>query len=180
MKLWDDIRSYFYHRNIAAKLRYSNSKSIITNLNDAKFVGIIYNGTDTANDTIIAKFADELREHGKAVDLMAYVADNKTESKLGIPMFNKKSVSWTRVPQAENALQFAEENFDLLIAAFTDQSIPLEYVVKISKAKWKVGCYTENKTDYYDLMVNMGERTDLPYFIEQAKYYLNQIKYDSR
>ena len=84
------------------------------------------------------------------------------------------------MPIDERANAFAAKKFDLLFAAFTDGNLPLEYIARISAARWRVGCFSESKTDYYDLMINMSGKTDLPYFLEQATYFLNQIKYDTK
>lgn len=179
MKWWDDIRNYFYQRNIEQKLAGLKRKGILTNLHDAKSVGILYDSSNPANDIIITKFAEGLRREGKTVDILGFVDDKKIASKADVQIFNSKSLSWARVPQSAQADSFAAKQFDLLFAAFTTQNYPLEYVARISKAKWRVGTYEQKKTDFYDLMINTGDKTDLHYFLEQATYFLNKIQYDS-
>lgn len=180
MKLWDDIRNYFYNRNIKARISALKAPRKITNLIDAKSVGIIYDSTNPDHDIIITKFAENLRKQGKSVDLLGFVNDTKIDHKADIVVFNKKSLSWTRIPVDERVEKFAERNFDLFFAAFTTENLPLEYIARISKAKWRVGNFEESKTDYYDLMINLGGKNDLQYFLDQSIHFLNQIKYDSK
>jgi len=180
MKFWDNIRNYFYKKNLGKRLLGLNTNRNVTNLQDAKTIGIIYDSTHADNDIIITQFAEELRNQGKTVDILGYVNDNKTEHKDDIVIFNKKNVSWTRIPQGDKVENFAIKNFDLLLACYTDENLPLEYVAQTSKAKWRVGAYSNDKTACYDMMISVGDKKDLQYLIGQTIYFLNQIKYDSK
>lgn len=180
MKYWDRIRNYFYKRTLEERVKNLNVKHDIINLTDAKTIGIIYDSTDPANDTVIAGFAEKLRGQGKQVELLGFVNDKKIDTKPGVTIFNKKNLSWTLAPQDERVEKFAAENFDLLIGCFTGEHLPLEFVTRISKARWRIGAYAENKTDCYDMMVNVGSQSGLPYLLEQTTYFLNQIKYDKK
>lgn len=180
MKYWDRIRNYFYKRTLNERLKSLSVKHDIINMNDAKTIGIVYDSTNPDNDTVIATFAEKLRGQGKQVEILGFVNDKKIDTKPGVTIFNKKSLSWTLVPQDENVEKFANQKFDLLLGGFTGPNLPLEFIACISKASWRVGAYTENKTECYDMMVNVSGKTDLPYLLEQTTYFLNQIKYDSK
>ena len=180
MKYWDRIRNYFYKRTLEERVKGLNVKHDIINLNDAKTIGIVYDSTDTANDTVIAAFAEKLRGQGKEVEILGFVHDKKIDTKPGVTIFNIKNLSWTRIPEDERVEKFAAQRFDLLLGCFIGQNLPLEYVTRISKARWRVGAYVENNTEGYDMMVNVSGKTDLSYLLEQTTYFLNQIKYDSK
>lgn len=180
MKLWDDIRNYFYQKNIAAKLKGLSSARSLTNLHDAKTVGIIYDSTLTANDTAIHQFAEQLRAKGKTVEILAFINYKKIDTKPGIELFNTKNLSWNLTPNDERVEKFTGKNFDLLLACFMDSNYPLEYIVRTSRAKWRVGHFSEKKTDFYEMMINTDSKKELPYFLEQATHFLNAIKYDSK
>ena len=181
IKLWNDIRNYFYQKNIAAKLLGSNPKRTLTNLRDAKTVGIVYDSTNPDNDIIITKFAEQLRTQGKTVDILAFINDKKIDHKADIELFNTKNLDWNLTPVDERVEKFAAKNFDLLLACFLeDNNFPLEYVVRTSQAKWRVGNFSEHKTDYYEMMVNTETKKELSYFLQQVTHFLNAIKYDSK
>ena len=180
MKLWDDIRNYFYKRNLAERVAGLKVERVIINLDDTKTVGIIYDSTNPDNDIIITKFAGGLRKDGKTVDILGFVNDKKIDHKADIIVFNSKNLAWTRVPVDERVEAFAGKNFDILLACFIGENFPLEYVAAISNARWRVGVYDENKTDRYDMMINLGDKNDIQYFLEQATYFLKQIQYDSK
>lgn len=180
MKWWDDLRNYFYQKNIAEKLNGAATKRVLTNLADANSVGIVYNSTNPDNDIIITKFAEELRKQNKTVDIIGFVNDTKIDHKADIKVFNKKNLTWTQTPNDERVENFTSRNFDLLFAAFVEESKPLEYISRTSKAKWRVGVFDERKTDSYELMINLSGKNDLSYFLQQATYFLNKINYDSK
>jgi hypothetical protein len=156
MELWDNIRNYFYRKNIEKTLSGLNPKRVLTNLHDAKTVGIVYNSTNPDNDIIITKFAEHLRKEGKTVDILGFVDDKKIDHKADVLIFNPNNLSWYRAPSDERVEKFANKNFDLLLAAFTEENFPLEYVARTSKAKWRLGIFDEKKTDYYDMMCNIS------------------------
>lgn len=180
MKFWDNIKFYFYKKKIAQQLNASTTQRVLTNLSDANSVGIIYDSSNAANDIVISKFSDSLRQQGKSVDVLTFVNDTKTNDKVGIMLFNKKNINWISVPDGEMVEKFAAKKFDLLFACFTGENLPLEYIAAVSKAKWRVGVYSPIKTDYYDLMVKTEGQQDVSYFLQQATIFLNRINYDSK
>ena len=180
MKYWDNIRNYFYKRTLEDRAKRLNTKHDIINLDDAKNIGIVYDSTNPDNDTVITGFAEMLRGQGKQVEILGFVNDTKIDTKTGVTIFNKKNLSWTRIPEDERVEKFAAQKFDLLLGCFTGENLPLEFVTRISKARWRVGAYVENKTECYDMMVNVSGKNDLQYLLEQTTYFLNQIKYDSK
>ena len=178
MKWWDDLRNYFYRKSLEARIRGIKALRTLTNLNDAKTIGIIYDSTNPDNDIIITKFAEHLRGLNKTVEILGFVDDKKIDHKSDIIVFNRQNLNWARVPNDERVEKFARNKFDLLLACFTGENLPMEFVAGISQAKWRVGIYNESKTGYYDLMINTNGKNDLQYLLTQIENFLNRIKYD--
>ena len=175
MKFWNNIRNFFYRKRWKQALAGVKVGRSIINLQDAATVGIIYESSP-ANDSVIAAFADGLRKEGKKVEVVGFVNDKKIVSKPGIVVLNSNNVSWAKVPKGEGVDKFAGTRFDLLLACFTAENLPLEYIAGISRAAWRVGAYSNNKTECYDMMINLGGRKELPYLLEQMASFLNRIK----
>ncbi len=177
MKIIERIRNSFYQSVL--KQRGSNRPPrAITNLNDAKNIGIIYDSTDPDQDITITKFAEMLRNKGKKVEIMAFINDKKIDHKGDITIFNPKVVNWYGIPLDERVNAFCNKPFDLLICAIMKESRPLEYIAYLSKAKYRIGPFDQQKTHCYDLMIEMGNKTDLNYLLQQMVYFLENIKYD--
>ena len=180
IKLWHDFRNYFYKRSMSKRLEQTKGDRTITNLHDAHSIGIVYDSSNPDNDITITKYAEGLRKQGKTVELLGLVNDSKTEHKADVQIFNQKMVSWAMVPKNEKIELFTGKKFDLLIASFTEPSLPLEYIAATSGAKWKIGAYAADKTDLYDMMIKLNGKTDLSYFLQQTTHFLNQVKYDPK
>ena len=180
MKYWIRIRNFFYLKYLENKMRTIKAKRIITNYKNAKTIGILYDSSPSYADAIIKKFAQTLCADGKTVSVLAFLNDSKIDHKPDIDLFNKKALNWILVPTHVNIDKFTAQNFDLLIACIITENLPLEYVVRTSNAKWRVGSYAENKTDHYELMINLDGKDDLSYFLQQTLFFLNKIDYDSK
>lgn len=179
LQWWNKLKRYFYNRSLNEKTSIANTQRTVINLADAKSIGILYDSTTPDNDIIITKFAEQLRNSGKQVEILAYQHDTKTNHKADVQVFNKKGVNWYAAPVDERALRFAEKKFDLLFACFITENLPLEFISAISKARWRVGIYNKAKTNCYDMMINSGDKANVQYFITQATEFLKNIKYDT-
>ena len=104
--------------------------------------------------------------------------DKKIDHKADINIFNRKAVNWYGVPIDERVDAYCNKNFDLLICAMTTDSKPLEYIAYLSKAKYRVGRFAENKTRLYDLMIQVDVNHDLNYLLQQMTHFLESIKYN--
>ncbi len=180
MKLWKNIRSFFYQMALREKLRNLHVSRKLINLNDAKSIGLIYDSSLPDNDILVTKYAEELRGLGKTVEILGYVNDPKVDHKADITVFNKKGVSWCDVPTDVRVESFISKKFDLLIAAITSDNKPLEFIAMLSHAGWRVGPFSETNTELFDMMINTSGKTDVSYFLKQTNYFLNQIKYDTK
>jgi len=177
MNIIDRIKNSFY-KSVLKQRGSIRPNRTITNLNDAKSIGIVYDSTDPDHDIAITKFAEMLRNKGKTVEIIAYINDKKVDHKGDITIFNPNAVNWYGVPQDERVNAFCNKPFDLLICAILKESKPLEYIAYLSKAKYRVGPFDEQKTYCYDLMIEMGSKTDLNYLLLQMVHFLENIKYD--
>jgi len=174
MNIIERIKNNFYQSVL--KQRGSNRpKRTIINLHDAKTIGIIYDSSDPDNDIAITKFAEMLRSKDKTVEIMAYINDKKVDHKGDIAIFNPKAVNWYGVPMDERVEEFCRKPFDLLICATLKESRPLEYIAYLSKAKYRVGPFDQQKVHCYDLMIEMGDKTDLSYLLQQMVNFLEKI-----
>ena len=177
MNILERIKNSFY-QSVLRQKGATRPQRVITNLGDARTIGIIYDSTNPDHDITITKFAEMLRNKGKTVEIMAYVNDKKIDHKGDIALFNPKAVNWYGVPLDPRVNTFANKPFDLLICALLEESKPLEYIAYLSKAKYRVGPFDENKTDCYDLMIEMGNRKELTYLLQQMIHFLEKIHYN--
>ncbi|MBL0309234.1 MAG: hypothetical protein IPP77_06025 [Bacteroidetes bacterium] len=148
-------------------------------MSNAKEIGILFDYSSPENERVVIKFAEELKSRGKQVEIFAFSNNKETVPASGVQLLNKADVNWAQIPEGEVTDSFIRKDFDLLLCCFIQSNPTLEYIARISHAKWRVGIYSPDKTDYYDLMVHLEAGKDLASLIEQIEHFLNQINYDS-
>ena len=175
MSFFSKIKYYFYQKSIdkAASLLANVSREMI-NVNDATSIGILFNATN-ANDVItVSQFADKLKASNKEVSLLAYVNNNDKENN-DPNFFNNTNINWYYIPSGEKINTFQKKKVDILITALTKENLPIEYLAATSKAKFRVGSFSKNKINFYELMINTNKNQQLDYLLEQIFHCLNAI-----
>jgi hypothetical protein len=89
--------------------------------------------------------------------------------------FSKEDFNWFYKPQGRKVVGFMSESFDILIDLRLNRSIPLLFIVGLSRAHFKVGRFGEKFKDFYDLMIDIDGKADLPYFTTQIEHYLSML-----
>ncbi len=148
------------------------------NLTDARSVGIIYHQSDSQSFDAVHNFTKKLTNQGKNVFVIGYIEskiipDNYLLRK-GYNFFCLKDLNWFFSPKSDFIDGFIEKDLDLLINLSIDSLFPIEYIYALSKAKFKVGRYTDG-SEYADLLIDIKSRRDINYLIQQMNYYLRII-----
>jgi len=170
-----NIKNVFY--NSALKNAVKSSKNIkreMLNIDTAKHVGIIFNATKTNDVITVTRFADSLRKENKEVFILGY-QDRKLKEETDNRLFDNKNVNWYGIPNDGKIDLFQSLNIDILICAFEEECLPLEYIAATSKAKFRVGAFSKAKTNYYELMINIKEKKDLSLLLNQTLHFLKVI-----
>jgi len=87
-------------------------------------------------------------------------------------IITKKNLNWYMQPGGEAVDLFKHEDPDMLIDFNTNHRLELQFLVQLSPARFKIGCFTEEKNDY-DLMIKLSEQDDMSYLSEQIKHYVS-------
>lgn len=172
-------------RKIAqGKLRreFKNLKRVgkVKNLEEALSVGIIYQVDREETYHLVKKYVRFLKEHEGIRKIMALgFIDVKElppeyQSKLEFDFFTRKELSRFLKPGGITVTNFINEDYDILIDLTNEQIIPLRYILNYSRARFKVGVYSEENEKFYDLMISM-KKYNIVDFIDQVNHYLKII-----
>lgn len=153
------------------------------NFNSAQKIGILYLDKDEAQYNLIRNYAKHLKDqfdvkHVHAlgfVDLPAKKLPAYQTQILEASFFSREDVNWHFKPM-KNVDNFIREEFDMLLDLSGGDNVPLNYLLKLSNAKMKVGLAGCRGDKYYDFMVNMGAEAPLDKLIEQLNLYLSNPK----
>ncbi|MBK9018388.1 MAG: hypothetical protein IPM82_32500 [Saprospiraceae bacterium] len=144
-------------------------------LDNAAYIGILFDGTEPAEREMVLDYAGQLKKAGKKVKLLAFF-DNKLKGEsFAFPAFNRQQVDWALRPNSREALEFKDQPFDLLLNLTKNSVIPLDYLAALSKARFRVGPYTD-QTFCYDLMIEHSGKTDLKTYLQQVIFYMKKMR----
>lgn len=127
----------------------------------------------------IKEFAKFLESRNIKTSVIGYSTDKEPPEKLLLwPNFNiitRKEIKWYGKPKGDIAEVFFEKEYDLLFVLTKQYHLSIQYLQMLSRAKFKIGYFTEGENDL-DLMINPVENPeDVSYFIEQVKKYISML-----
>lgn len=170
------IGNYLLRREAASVAR---NRSMI-NLVRAKSVGVLYalNAPPDYND--VETFVSSLQKEHKEVRALGYLQHKGLISrflpKLSYDFFSQTEVGWFYKPVNLKVNDFIGTEFDLLIDLTMEDYLPLKFVAGLSRARCKVGLFSDENARYYDLMIKIDHTQRLPEFIKQIRHYLTIIQ----
>jgi hypothetical protein len=145
-------------------------------LETAHKVGIAFEASEPGNYVAVNQLAGRLREKGKRVELLGYYRHRHIDGNPVFPYFNRKELNWYWKPTSPAADHFMNANFDILINAYTDECLPLEYVSACSRSKLRIGLYSENKLHCGDVLIKPHDQPTIDQLIQDIDHYLKMIR----
>jgi len=159
------------------KKSYRNPQFI--NYDKAKTIGVIFNATHQDTYEIARKYIKTLSEKDIIIKALGFVDSQEIldfyQKSIYFEYFSRKNLNWYNKPNNPNTKEFIDTPFDILIDLSLIEDFPIQYIVALSKARFKVGCVKETE-NYYDFMIRLDKNHQLQYFIEQLDHYFEMIK----
>lgn len=182
MKLVRDIKSAVGRRMLSGESE-PERETRGSNFNTAEKVGLIYLDEDENSYKKVKNFLRELKEQFpvKSVKALGFI-DNVSKHvpvyqshKLELEYFTRDELNWYLKP-IRNISTFVQDDFDILIDLSGGNVLPLNYIMKLSKARMKIAPKNTGSAAYCDLVIDMGHETSLEKFLEQLRNYLSNSK----
>lgn len=179
--MFEGIRKNIALRKL--KKEFKNTKRIgkVKNLDEALSIGIIYQVDRPETYHLVKKYVKHLKEQEGIRQIMALGFVDEKElhadynSKLEFDFFCKKDLTKLYRPHGTIIKNFIEEDYDIVIELTNEIIVPLRYMLIKSRAKFKVGFYSEENEPYFDMMINTGKSFNMVDFIDQVNHYLKII-----
>ncbi|HET6244281.1 MAG: hypothetical protein H0V01_06245 [Bacteroidetes bacterium] len=172
------IGEYF----LKIELNRLNRKSLFKGFNLSNSIAVLFNASDKTEFELVKKYIKYLRDSNKKVKCIGYFYEKEVPemvySKNEFDFFSKKDLNWHLKPMSPFVSSFIEEEYDILIDFNLKNDFPLHYISSLSKAKFKIGNFTNDST-LYDLMIEMEDGKDLKYFMKNVDHYLLQLNVKS-
>lgn len=179
MGLIDNIKKRFGEYQLKQELPRLHRERVVSNLDDAKTIGILFQFTTMEEMELLKKYVTYLRDLKKKVKALGLFLDKELPafpySKLEYDFFNQKNLSWAGKPADHVLYNFIAEPYDVLIDLNMRDQFPLKYIAAVSQAKFKVGRYRDNDQNIHDMLIACPADKSMKFFLRQVDTYLMKI-----
>ena len=180
MKWFDRIKEWMGRRRLLRELPRER-KPIAKNLAVARKVAIVYMATDEKAFTHVKNYVKRVKEELGISHIMALgLTDEKSLPNFLLPRLNfealtVKDLNWYRIPQGNTVENFMAEEYEVIIDLSLEDRLPIQYIVAKSRARFKVGRYSESNKRILDMMIDIAGGQSLSQLIQQVHHYLLMV-----
>lgn len=170
------FREQIGRRVLRNKFRNLKRETHVFNFETARSAVIVFDAETSNAIDIIKEFQGFLKEKGIRCTVFGYANQKEIPQDMlfwkDIHVITRRDLNWYMKPVGETVELYNNEQPDILIDFSTTNLLEMQFLVQLSPARFKVGCYTEEKNDY-DLMINLSEQNDIAYLSEQIRHYVS-------
>ena len=180
MKLFDRLKEWMGIRRLLRDLP-QDRKPIARNIALARKVAIVYVVEDEASHNHVRNYVKRLKEELGIGTIMALgYSDEKAlphylHAKLNFDAICQKDLNWYRIPQGNTVQNFMAEEYEIIIDLTLADRLPIQYIMAKSRARFKVGRWSESNKKILDMMIDMAGSQSLPQLIQQVHHYLMMV-----
>ncbi len=179
MNFLNPLKEFAFQRDLKKRLAETSRDSAFFNLTTARTIGILFNSADEAEYNKVSSFVRHLQSLGKTVKALGWtgypVIPHYCHAMLSYDFITLKDINFYYKPTSKFAIEFIENQFDILIDLNVKPVNTMTYIASLSMAKFKVGLYTEGN-QVYDFMLNYAEVENLNGFLKELLFYLETLQ----
>ena len=173
-------------RNNIGRYKLKNEHAInrypqVMNFHNCKSIAFLYQSKSESSVIMMKQYMKQLKGEYGIPQMMAFafIEEKNVPSyhshKLEFDYCCKKDLNWYGKAKSEAVKNFVNNDFDILLDLSNGDCIPLDFILKQSRAKFKVGKFTEERESYYDLNIDVKNNASLEEYIKQVNWFLNLI-----
>jgi hypothetical protein len=155
-------------------LRKNDSLRASLPYRQAHHIGIMFSVEDKQKHLDVKEFIHHLEQDGKQVQVLEYLPLKKENYEFKFDFFTIKDLTFWGKIDSEQALKFSETKFDYLFYIDCDLNPLALYLLALSKARCRVGRFTENGNSFFEMMIEQNGTTKG--LIETMYKYAKQLR----
>jgi hypothetical protein len=150
-----------------------------TNIGSVSKIGVVWDASNPGDFVHLSRFCQKMNERNISVRIIGYFPGKTLPDQYTAIRFfsclNKDEVNFFYHPLSQDATDFINTRFDILIDLNFKNLFPLECITSLSVAGLKVGLLDQQRKASYDLMMEYGQPVAINEFLDQALHYLEMI-----
>ncbi len=174
------IKKYFRKRIIKKQKSLFKREKIINSFISSNNVGVIFTFKDEQSYSNIMYLINHYIKNTKNISIIGFYKGKKIpnyfDKQLKYNYFGKKDLNWYGKPKPIFVKEFINEDFDMLIDLNMENNYPMQFILALSRAKFKVGKQKKNSENHYDFMMSLPEGKSVDDLIYNINEYTKKIK----
>lgn len=162
MSFLQGLRESWGHKILRRKARKVSRTKTYNNLDSAQTVGILFDASNKADIEDVKKLMTSLDKAGKRIDALGMVQAQSElalhADEVGFNFFAADECGFFCFPKGVTALQFISQKFDIMLNVCPDTSLCVDYIVGMSRAKFKVSTNLGDEA-YADFILQFASGT---------------------
>ncbi len=146
-----------------------------TSFNDAKNIGIIFSAGDKFKFDCIKQFKKDLENEGKTVVVLSYLGKGKENHEFLFDFFTSKDISFWGRFTSSLVNDFIAQPFDFVFSVDIKSNIYTDNILACSQAKCRVGLFRENKSRFFELMINVNDSNPISALIHDMYHFTKKL-----
>lgn len=154
-------------------LKKNKSLRITTPYEQAKSIGVIFCANGATSWDLVQPLVNRFTNDGKIVSILEYIPKRKQLPSSPCDNFSIQDLGFWGTVDSETAVQFARQSFDYIFYVGSVLHPIILFLLAETKAKCRVGCYHENASAFFELMINKNGSEK--HLIDNMYKYTRQI-----
>ncbi len=149
------------------------------NIKNAQTVGIVYRGDNEEAKELVERYVKFLKDYKIKCKTLGFYNEDElpryVTPKLEFDYFVKKDLNWKLESGSSDVANFIQTEFDILIDTTVIEDEVLRFIVRESKAKFKVGGAGMKDPRDLDFSINLKEGEGIRQLMKGIDNYLHLI-----
>lgn len=150
----------------------------VHNFETAQSAVVLFDASVAESFPVIKEFRKFMESKEITCKVYGYVPQKEVPQEMlfwkNYSFITRSHLNWYMRPSGEPVDAFYGEDPDILVDFTREIKLELQFLVQLSTASFKTGCFTETENDY-DLMINLTEQNDISFLAEQFKLYIGML-----
>jgi hypothetical protein len=180
MELLENVRLKIGRFILSKKAAGEKRKIYYSNIGQVKKIGIVWDTSNTNEFSSLSRFYQKMHDRNIEVMIIGYypgknLPDQYTALRY-LTIIRKRELNLLNMPVSEESKSFINNHFDILIDINFKKVFPLQCIIELSNARFKVGLLEAGKeSSPLDLMMEIKSPVSIDNYLTQIVEYLEMI-----
>ena len=175
----DYLKKYSLPFGLRKSIKERKQRGPSLSYKEAKRILLFFTSEGNQKMVLVTNLRNKFKEDGKRVDCIYLVMDQEDMPDVGLDkgMVRITSEEFSLFGKVENSVvnEMLNEDFDFMIHADVESNIHTDIIISKSRAKCRIGNYSEGGEKKYDMMVGIPPGKGPNFLLYQIFHYIKRL-----